>query len=530
MPALLVGISVPFVVYFGAGSGPGSGAPTGGGVAIRLGDRTISTLDLQRAVDVQLQQYRQAMGEQFDERSAKPFLVNMAASGMLRDALLAHLGEGMGLTVSDQELQAFVARQPWSRDASGQYNAEQVQRVIEENWGSEHAFSRRLGDDLLAAKTQRLIEAGVAVSDDEVRDAIRYGREEVQLLVVRLDGSQPRSELAVPEDAGKQLATKDPERVRKAVEERRSELDTPEQVRARHILVSVDAAADEPTKLAARAKLEAAKKRIEAGEDFAVVAQEISDDPGSKASGGDLGFFKRGAMVAAFDEAAFALEAGKLSEIVETPFGLHLIRVEEKQAAAVLPYSEASARVAQDLARIDAAATQAKADADALAAAVKAGKSLEDAAREKTAPILRPAAIRRRADGFIPELGMSPELMNAAFALTKDKPSDGAVYTLGENVYALVQLIDKKTPTTEEVKTALPLERDRVLAERRTAVEQAWLEGERKRLEGARCLGIPVASPLEELNPALRPFCSSDLVVDLSALLPESEDTTAAAS
>ncbi len=530
MPALLVGIGVPFVVYFGAQSGPGSGVGTGNGVAIRLGERTISTLDLQRAVDAQLQQYRQAMGDQFDERSAKPFLVNMAASGMLRDALLAHLGEGMGLAVSDQELQAFVARQPWSRDASGNYSAEQVQRVIADNWGSEHAFSRRLGDDLLAAKTQRLIEASVAVSDDEVRDAIRYGREEVQLLVVRLDGSQPRSELEVPEDAGKQLAAKDPERVRKAVEERRSELDTPEQVRARHILVAVDAAADEPTKAAARAKLDAARKRIEAGEDFAAVALEVSDDPGSKGSGGDLGFFKRGAMVAAFEEAAFALEAGKLSEVVETPFGFHLIRVEEKKAASVLPYSEASARVAQDLARIDAAAKQAKADADAIAVAVKAGTSLEEAARAKNAPILRPAALRRRADGFIPDVGMSPELMNAAFSLTKEKASNGAVYTLGENVYALVQLIERKTPLPEEIEAALPLERDRVLAERRTAVEQAWLEGERKRLEAARCFGISVETPLAELNPAVRPFCSTELVVDLSTLLPESEEPAAAAS
>jgi hypothetical protein len=334
----------------------------------------------------------------------------------------------------------------------------------------------------------------------------------------------------VPDDAGKQLAAKDPERVRKAVEERRGELDTPEQVRARHILVAVDAAADPAAKAAARAKIEAAKKRIEAGEDFAAVAREMSDDPGSKQNGGDLGFFKRGAMVKPFEEAAFSLEPGKLSDVVETPFGYHLIRVEEKKAAAQLPYSEASARVAQELARIDAAAAAAKADAEAISAAVKAGKSLEDAARERGAPILRPAAFPRRADGFIPELGPAPDLMTAAFTLTKERPSDGKIYSLGENVFALVQLVDKKTPAPQEIDAALPQERERVLSERRNAVELAWLEGERKRLETARCLGIPVATPYAELSRFAKPFCSTQLVVDLTELLPPSEREQAAKS
>ena len=527
MPVILVGIGVPFAVYFGAQGGPNQGQTLSSGTAIRLGERTISTLDLRRALDVQLNRYRQALGDSFDERSAMPFLVNTAASMMLRDALLAHLGERMGLGVSDAELQAFVAREPWSRDAGGKYDPEQVRRVIAENWGNEHEFARRLGDDLLAAKTQRLIEASVAISDAEARDAIRTSRDQVQVLVVRLDGTQPRADLKVPDDAGKALLAKDPERVRKAVDERRPELDTPEQVRARHILVSLDPMADDAAKRAARSEIDAAKKRVEAGEDFAAVAKEVSDDPGSKETGGDLGFFKRGAMVAPFENAAFSLEPGELSDVVESPFGFHLIRVEEKKAAAQLPYAEASARVAQDLARVDAASAAAKADADAIAAAVKGGKSLEDAAREKNAPIVRPAAFTRRADGFIPELGPALELMNAAFALTPERPSDGAIYSLGENVYALAQLIEKKSATDAEVEAALPSERERVLADRRAAVEQDWLEGERKRLEQARCLGIPVETPYAELNPIAKPFCSTQLVVDLSELLPEDSGSEA---
>jgi len=524
MPAILVGIGVPFAVYFGAQGATGTASSNlAQGVAIRLGDRTIRVNDVQRVADILRQQYQQALGDQFDENSARSFLVSSAASSLMRDALLAHLGEEMGLVVSDAEIQSFLQRQPWALNEAGQYDPQRVRQVITDQLNtSTGAFTENVRDDLLARKTQRLIEASVAISDGEARDAIRYGQEEAQLIAVRLDGTQPRADLQVPEDAGAKLIAKDGERVRKAVEERRPELDTPEQVHARHILIALPAGADEATAKAARAKADAAKKRIAAGEDFAAVAQELSDDAGTKAAGGDLGFFRRGAMVKEFEDAAFALEPGNLSEIVQTQFGLHLIRVEEKKAATELPYSEASERVAQELARIDASAAVAKTDADAIAAAVKAGKSLEDAARDRGASILRPAPFRRRADGYIAELGMSPELMNAAFALTPEKPADGAVYTLGENVYVLIQLVAKKTPSDAEIESALPAERERVLGERRAAVEQAWLEGERKRLERVRCLGVvPIEKKREELNGFERSFCGSNLVVDLSALLPD---------
>jgi peptidyl-prolyl cis-trans isomerase D len=531
MPAILVGIGVPFAVYFGAQGATGTNT-LAEGVAIRLGDRTIRVNEVQNHVDVLTRQYQQALGDQFEESSARAFLVSTAASGLMRDALLAHLGEEMGLVVSDDEVRSYIQRQPWALNESGQYDPEQVRRVISDRLNTTTAaFTRSVRDDMLARKAQRLIEASVAVSDGETRDAIRYGQEEVQVLAVRLDGTQPRADLQVPEDAGAKLIAKDGERVRKAVEERRAELDTPEQVRARHILVALPATPDESALAAAREKLLAAKKRIDAGEDFAALAQELSDDAGTKAAGGDLGFFKRGAMVKEFEDAAFSLEPGALSDPVQTQFGLHLVRVEEKKAASEMPYSEASTHVAQELARIDAAAAVAKTDADAIAADVKAGKSLEEAARERGAQIQRPPAFRRRPDGFIPELGMSPELMNAAFALTPEKPVDGTVYTLGENVYVLIQLIGKKTPTDAEIEAALPAERERVLGERRAAVEQAWLEGERRRLERVRCFGVvPIESRLAELNALQRAFCAADLVVDLSALLPDEIGEAAAAS
>ena len=112
-----------------------------------------------------------------------------------------------------------------------------------------------------------------------------------------------------------------------------------EQVKARHILirfkgspVPVRAGQKDPTEEEALAKAQEIRKRLLAGEEFAALAKAESDDTGSGAQGGDLGEFKRGSMVPAFEEAAFKLPVGQVSEPVKTQFGYHLIQVEKKDA------------------------------------------------------------------------------------------------------------------------------------------------------------------------------------------------------
>ena len=104
-----------------------------------------------------------------------------------------------------------------------------------------------------------------------------------------------------------------------------------QRIRARHVLLTYPQDADEAARDSVRALAEEIQQRAEAGEDFAALAREYSQDPGTGQEGGDLGWFERGRMVQPFEEAAFALQPGEVSEVVETPFGLHIIKVEERE-------------------------------------------------------------------------------------------------------------------------------------------------------------------------------------------------------
>ena len=123
----------------------------------------------------------------------------------------------------------------------------------------------------------------------------------------------------------------------------------PERVRASHILISVPQDGDAAAKTAAKKKAEQILKDVKAGKDFAALAREHSQDPGSAANGGDLGLFAQGQMVGPFNDAAFSLKPGATSDLVETQFGFHIIRVAEKQPARTVPLEEVRPQLEQFL-------------------------------------------------------------------------------------------------------------------------------------------------------------------------------------
>ena len=120
----------------------------------------------------------------------------------------------------------------------------------------------------------------------------------------------------------------------------------PEQIKASHILVTVDPKDDPAKKAEALKKIESVQAKLKAGGDFAALAKELSDCP-SKEKGGDLGYFAKGQMVKPFEDAALALKPGETSGIVETQFGYHIIKLVEIKPEGIMPYAEVKDQLSQ---------------------------------------------------------------------------------------------------------------------------------------------------------------------------------------
>jgi len=140
-----------------------------------------------------------------------------------------------------------------------------------------------------------------------------------------------------------------PEDIKKFYDEHKKEFVKPESAHVRHILIKVDENADDKAKKAAEAKAKDIKKKLDAGKDFAELAKEFSDDPGSKQKGGDLGFFPKGRMVPEFEKVAFELKPKEISNPVKTNFGYHILQLVEKKPQEEIKYEEISRELEEKL-------------------------------------------------------------------------------------------------------------------------------------------------------------------------------------
>jgi peptidyl-prolyl cis-trans isomerase D len=188
-------------------------------------------------------------------------------------------------------------------------------------------------------------------------------------------------------------------------------------------------------------------------------------------------------MVKPFEDVAFSLEPGELSDLVRSDFGFHIIRVDEHNLAKQTPFEEVREDLASELVRQETTATRNREIADKLSAAVRAGSSLEDAARAEELTLERSGWLRRRPDGFVPGLGAAQDLMIAAFALSPGQSSD-RVYEVDSKL-ALVQLLERQIPEDVNIEQGVEQEREQLSQQKRSLLTQGWLNERRKELAEA---------------------------------------------
>jgi peptidyl-prolyl cis-trans isomerase C len=206
---------------------------------------------------------------------------------------------------------------------------------------------------------QEAKKQGITVDDNEVTQQVamlkqKFGSEKeftdtlAKMNLSEADlKSQLRQDLAIKKLIDQQIAAKvtiTPEEMKAFYNDHPEFFKAPERVRASHILIKVDPTASDADKAKARERIVAIQERLKKGEDFAAIAKESSECP-SGANGGDLDYFQRGQMVGPFEDAAFALKPGTTSDIVETQFGYHLIKVTDKKDASTVAYDEIKGKI-----------------------------------------------------------------------------------------------------------------------------------------------------------------------------------------
>ena len=258
-----------------------------------------------------------------------------------------------GENVTRQEFEEYV--QNLEARAGGPVPAEQRDQVF------RGVLDQIVGYKLLAqeAKARKVMipDAEVEARISEIKKQFPSEDLFMQMLISRkmtLEQvrSDAREDMAIGKLIEEEIASKaavKPEQVQDFYAKNPEQFQQPERVRASHILIAFPQNADAAAKAEAKTKAEAVLKDVKAGKDFAALAKEHSQDPGSAVQGGDLGFFQQGQMVGPFNDAAFSLKPGTTSELVETQFGYHIIKVAEKQPARTIPLDEVRPQVEQFL-------------------------------------------------------------------------------------------------------------------------------------------------------------------------------------
>jgi len=268
--------------------------------------------------------------------------------------VLAHVnGEDVTKADLDRAVQALEAR------AGGPVPAEQRDQVV------RGVLDQLIGYKVLVQETRArkvaVPDADVDARIGQIRGQFPSEAEFTQMLTQRnltLEQvkSDARQDMAIAKLIEDEIASKvavKPEQVTDFYAKNPDQFKQGESVRASHILISVPKGADAAAKAQARSKAEQVLKEVKGGGDFAALAKQHSADPGSAAKGGDLGFFQQGQMVGPFNDAAFSLAPGAISDLVETDFGFHIIKVAEKKEGRTIPLEEVRPQVEQYLERLN---------------------------------------------------------------------------------------------------------------------------------------------------------------------------------
>jgi peptidyl-prolyl cis-trans isomerase D len=424
----------------------------------------------------QQQMQRQRLPEQYASLFMPRFIAQAGQQLIMQKILLAKAA-GMGIVANDDDVRSFL-----KTGQLGEYlfpkgefiGDDKYKTFVSQNFNmSINDFQQAVADDIVIQRLRSLITAGVTVPDKEIRDAYVKQNIKIKFDYAVISQDDLRKQIN-PSDAELQaFFTKNAARYANAVPEERkityfaftadqipggapkisdqqiqayyqahqSEYQVPEQAKSRHILIKYPGGAAK-TDAEAKAKAEALLKQIQGGADFAELAKKNSEDPGSGAQGGELGFARRGTMVPEFDNAIFTQKIGDTT-LVHTQYGYHIIQVEERQAAHNQPLSEVKGAIEATLVRQQE--TQAETTyANALAAEAQKNGLAKTAAAHHLDVVTTPEL---NAQGVIPGLPDGSQVISKAFTAKLNGDPQFAQSGEGYAIFQVTGITPAHAPT-----------------------------------------------------------------------------------
>jgi peptidyl-prolyl cis-trans isomerase D len=483
-------IIVVFVVSFG----PGSRGCTSGGRsdawAAKVNGEAITPTDFDQQYGQLARLYQQQLGG--DPSGALQLrLRQMAMDQVVQRELIEQEGRKKGIAVTDDEVSAAIKAIPGFQ-TNGVFDLDLYKRAVANAYGSPGKFEERMRRDLAYQKMATLLRSTVKVTDDEVKDAWMAENDRADLEVARFPLAAARAAI-VPTDAQvKDYLAKEGARIDQFYKDNPARFDRKKRVHARHILVRADEKAPQAQQDEAKKKVEGFADRIKKGEDFAKLAGQVSEDPGSKGQGGDLGFFGQGVMAKEFEGAAFALKPGQVSDPVKTSFGWHLIKVEEVQEPEQISLEKARPEIARDLAADDLAKKLATEKAAEALKKLQVGRSFAevfpDEAKGKATPVkLGTFAVKPETTGSftassapnIPRVGPAPDL----FADSMKANAGQVLAKVYETSYGpvIARVKERQRPDAAKFAERKSEVEVRLRLRREADVERTWVEDLKKR-------------------------------------------------
>ncbi len=404
-------------------------------------------------------------------------------SQLIQSELLRQGGEEIGVRISDLIVQEKIKKMEVFQE-EGRFNQQRYEDLLARNRMTPTDFEDSIKSDLRTERVTNDLADFALVPDHEIDRCLAYNEEEIQLHYVQLNAADFEDKVVVEEEElvtwfatkketyrsepkirlkylafnleqNMEQAQLDEEEIRTLYESRKESYQQPEQRHARHILLKTSEGDTEAVRVEKKKKAEEVLElaRID-GSDFSILAQEHSEGP-TKDKGGDLGFFSNGRMVPAFDQAVSSLQPGEISEVVETQFGYHIIKLEEIRPASVRTFEQVKDNLAVTLKKKNAKTITFQEVTKAYEGIMRSG-SLEKYSQEGEAEI-------QTSDYFaqteIPE-GMinDPKFITVAFSLKKGELS--SIVETGEG-YAILFVDDIQNPELPELDTV----RDQVVAD-----------------------------------------------------------------